>query len=404
MSKRLPSPPPVLPGYAYVRPLGVGGFADVFLYEQDMPRRQVAVKVLLNRVEDRALLRMFNAEADIMARLSAHPSIMTVYEASISADGRPYLVMEYCPTSLAARFRLQPLAVEEVLHVGVKIASAVETAHRAGLLHRDIKPSNVLVSAFGVPVLADFGIATAATSDSEVVAMSLPWSAPEIIDESSAGSVASEMWSLGATLYTLLAGRSPFELAQSGPSDRAELKSRIARAKYVRTGRADVPPRLEQALERSLRRNPRDRWPTALDFAQELQAIQRDLGVSITPLEVAQQAWSEGDAAINMTNSQVRGAVRSSVAHDSPRATRGRRLLTDDQAPQPGAPVGTDAPGVVSADAPPSDDVPRFEEPGTAPASPAVDYSARTKTVLLVGLWVLVAALAGLAFVVSQGT
>ena len=95
MSSRPPSAPPELPGFSYIRPLGTGGFADVFLYEQNRPRRQVAVKVLLSSALDHEQLRMFNAEADVLARLSSHPSILTIYQASISADGRPYLVMEY---------------------------------------------------------------------------------------------------------------------------------------------------------------------------------------------------------------------------------------------------------------------------------------------------------------------
>ena len=73
MTSRLPSTPPILPGLAYVRPLGSGGFADVFLYEQDMPRRNVAVKVMPSDVRDPDLRRMFNAEADVLAHLSAHP-------------------------------------------------------------------------------------------------------------------------------------------------------------------------------------------------------------------------------------------------------------------------------------------------------------------------------------------
>ena len=100
MTRRLPSAPPLLPGLDYVRPLGSGGFADVFLYQQDMPRRQVAVKVLPIGERDPDLLRMFNAEADVLAHLSAHPAIVTVYQAGISADGRPYIVMEFCPGSL----------------------------------------------------------------------------------------------------------------------------------------------------------------------------------------------------------------------------------------------------------------------------------------------------------------
>ncbi len=135
---RLPSTPPTLSGFNYVRPLGAGGFADVFLFEQNLPHRSVAVKVLLQSVVDAEVLRMFNAEADVMARLSSHPSILTVYAASISADGRPYLVMEYCPNGPAGRFRRNPFSIPDALDVGVRIASALETAHRAGVLHRDI--------------------------------------------------------------------------------------------------------------------------------------------------------------------------------------------------------------------------------------------------------------------------
>jgi serine/threonine protein kinase len=159
MSRRLPSTPPNLPGFSYVHVLGSGGFADVFLYEQSMPRRQVAVKVLLNEVVNDQVRQMFQAEANLMAQLSTHPSILTVYQASVSADGRPYLVMELCSASLSERYRREKIPVPEVLRIAIKIASAVETAHRAGVLHRDIKPTNILMTAYGHPVLSDFGIA-----------------------------------------------------------------------------------------------------------------------------------------------------------------------------------------------------------------------------------------------------
>ena len=94
MTRRLPSAPPLLPGLDYVRPLGSGGFADVFLYQQDMPRRQVAVKVLPSGERDPDLLRMFNAEADVLAH-SAHPAI--VCSSGGHLGRRPYIVMEYCP-------------------------------------------------------------------------------------------------------------------------------------------------------------------------------------------------------------------------------------------------------------------------------------------------------------------
>ena len=124
MTRRLPSTPPTLPGFSYVHVLGSGGFADVFLYEQSMPRRQVAVKVLLSEVVNDQVRQMFQAEANLMAQLSSHPSILTVYQASVSSDGRPYLVMEYCSATLTTRYRADPLPVPEVLSIGVKIGRA----------------------------------------------------------------------------------------------------------------------------------------------------------------------------------------------------------------------------------------------------------------------------------------
>src|SRR5680860_698381 len=178
MARRLPSTPPNLPGFSYLRVLGSGGFADVFLYEQNMPRRQVAVKVLLAAVVNDQVRQLFQAEANVMAQLSSHPSILTVFQAGLSADGRPYLVMEYCSGGLSQRYRDEPLSVPDALRIGIKIASAVESAHRFGILHRDIKPSNILITAYGHPVLSDFGIAaTLGEAESQdAVGLSIPLS------------------------------------------------------------------------------------------------------------------------------------------------------------------------------------------------------------------------------------
>jgi len=325
VSKSLPGTPPVLAGYSYVRPLGVGGFADVFQFEQNQPRRSVAVKVLLQSVVDDDVRRMFNAEADVMARLSAHPSILTVYDASVSADGRPYIVMELCPAGYSNRYRAERIPVAEVLATGVKIASALETAHRAGLFHRDIKPSNLLINSFGTPVLADFGIATsvassaAATSGEQVFAMSVPWSAPEVVEKRITGSVSTEVWALGATLYTLLAGRTPFEVDGSGRNGSEMLAARISRAKYTRIEREDVPERLQQVLSKSMSRDPRQRQATMLELATELQYVQYDLGLMPTALEVAADGWNSASQEVNFNNTETRGPVVTTVAHESSR-------------------------------------------------------------------------------------
>jgi tRNA A-37 threonylcarbamoyl transferase component Bud32 len=298
MARRLPSQPPVLPGFSYVHILGSGGFADVFLYEQNMPRRQVAVKVMLSEVVNDQVRQMFQAEANLMAQLSSHPSILTVYEASVSSDGRPYLVMELCSSSLSERYRRERIPVPEVLRTAVKIGSAIETAHRAGVLHRDIKPSNILTTAYGHPVLSDFGIASTLTTQREEdsVGLSIPWSAPEVLLDETPGTIASEVWALAATVYSLLAGRSPFEDPE-GSNSSSDLMSRIARAKPQPIGRSDVPARLEALLKRAMSRRPEARPGSVIEFIRELQTIEAELGLPQTPLEIAMDEWALGTVA-----------------------------------------------------------------------------------------------------------
>ncbi|MDM4763476.1 serine/threonine-protein kinase [Galbitalea sp. SE-J8] len=330
MARRLPSQPPALPGFSYVRVLGSGGFADVFLYEQNMPRRQVAVKVLLSEVVNDGVRQMFQAEANLMAQLSAHPSILTVYQASVSSDGRPYLVMELCSSSLATRYRSELLPVAEVLRIGVKIGSAIETAHRAGVLHRDLKPSNILMTAYGHPVLADFGIAaTLAEVDSqEAVGLSIPWSAPEVLMDESAGTVRSEVWAFAATVYSLLAGRSPFE-APGGDNTSGALIGRINRAKPHPVDRPDAPESLERALARGLARAPRDRPASVLELVRELQAVEAELGLAPTSIEVAMDDWALATASDLADRTVVRGLPREVT----PAGANGRRRRRRGAAP-----------------------------------------------------------------------
>ncbi|MCV2395617.1 protein kinase [Actinotalea sp. M2MS4P-6] len=286
-SRREASQPPVIPGFEYVRLLGMGGFADVFLYRQQMPRRPVAVKVLLAASLDDAARARFRAEADIMASLSHHPSIVTVYQADVAPDGRPYLVMEYCSRpGLAQRYRAERMGVAEVLRIGIRLASAVETAHRAGVLHRDIKPANVLVTDFGWPALTDFGIAaTAGLAAGAMVGMSIPWSPPEMLTDEPGGDVRSDVYSLAATIYSLLARRSPFEVSDASNSA-ADLIARIERAPLARTGRGDVPDSLHGVLERAMSKDPDRRHHSALALARALQQVEAELMLPLTPLDL----------------------------------------------------------------------------------------------------------------------
>ncbi|MEO5317167.1 serine/threonine-protein kinase [Arthrobacter sp. CC3] len=293
-SKRPVAPPPPIPGFTYVSLLGSGGFSDVYLYEQDRPRRKVAVKVLLSDLKTEGARRRFESEANLMAQLSSHPYIVTIFEAEVTEDGHSYLAMEYCSRpSLDVRYRRQRFSVDEVLAVGIQVASAVETAHRAGIAHRDIKPANILVTDYNRPALTDFGISGTLGSDTdEDAGLSIPWSPPEQFRDGPVDGVMVDVWALGATLYTLLAGRSPFVLPGADNSQR-ELISRITNSPVPRLGRADVPESLELALSTSMAKSAASRYSSAHAFALALQRIQAELNLSVTPFEVLEDAHAE---------------------------------------------------------------------------------------------------------------
>ena len=344
-ARREASAPPALPGYEHVRTLGLGGFADVFLYRQDLPRREVAVKVLLAGSLDDESRASFQTEANLMAQLSHHPSILTVYQASIAADGRPYLVMEYCSRpGLGERYRTERMSVAEVLRIGVRLSSAVETAHRAGILHRDIKPANVLTTDFGWPALTDFGIAatTGGAAGGAAAGMSIPWAPPELLADRPRGDERSDVYSLAATLYSLLAGRTPFEVpgAQNGVQ---QLVARIERSPLAPVGRQDVPPALQAVLERAMAKAPTVRYASAAAFGRALQQVEVDLLLPVTPLDLPDEpAAAAEDASSAAADDATRLRPILEVASNAPMiaeadiATRLRGPVTVAPAARPG--------------------------------------------------------------------
>ena len=286
MSDRLAARPPIISGLTYIRLLGSGGFADVYLYQQELPRRHVAVKVLRQKIMDPEVQRAFVRETNVTAQLGSHPSILTVFEAGLSADGRAYLISELCEPVPARNWRTDRLPLDRVLEIGVNMASALETVHRAGQLHRDIKPSNILTTAFGQAVLADFGVASVIEADpvNEEHAMSLPWSSPEVVSLSTTGTVSAEVWALGATLYSLIAGRSPFENVDGRFNSTDDLKKRITKAIIPPLGVAGVPQVVESVLFKAMAKTPEDRFASMQEFAMELNELQGSLGLRNTPL------------------------------------------------------------------------------------------------------------------------
>ena len=377
--QRTPSSPPDIDGYVVDRLIGSGGFSDVFLYEQQLPRRKVAVKALLTHELTAQARAAFTTEADLMARLSTHPYIVTIYQAGVARDGRPYLVMEYCSRpSLAERYKRQPLSVVDALRTAIRLSGAVATAHAAGILHRDIKPGNVLTNDYGWPALTDFGIASdfaeggglpalddSPGADAEAsIGMSVPWSPPEMFEDVPTPDVRSDIFSLAATIHTVLAGRTPFEVP-GGPNGTLDLVARIERGEVTPLQRDDVPPALSAVLAKGMAPRRENRYASVIEFARALQRIELELGYAPTTIEVpvAEEEPTRRDAGGDETRVRAVQEVRA-------------QPVASAAAAEPVAPV---------APAPPL--------PGARPAAEAFTPASRRRVVIMA----LVGGLAALA-------
>lgn len=362
---------PELAGLEFQRKLGSGGFSDVYLYERQRPRMQVAVKVLKADIMDAAQQAQFVAEADTMGELAEHPYIVPVLGAGTAPDGRPYLEMRYYPgPDLAERVKAQPLSVPDAIKMGIQLASAIETAHRAGIIHRDIKPQNVLISSYGVPGLTDFGIAgrPGEVEEDENVGVSMPWSPPEVLTGTSNGSQASDVYSLGATIWNLLVGRSPFSLPGDDNSQRA-LFTRIVHSKPPMTGRADVPSSLERILAQAMAKKPEHRPRTAFELARHLQRVEQELRLARTEIVVLEQPSVDHTASVGDLASHT---PTSTVAPTGPAPSEDRTTLRPTAPPAPPAGDPTTRRPARATTPAPSGDAPTSRRPARAstPAAP----------------------------------
>ena len=249
-----------MPGVSDLHLLATGSGSTVYRAWQPALKRWVAVKVLGITLADGGARDRFVRECSAVGRLTGHPNIVTVLTAGVTRSSRPYLTMDlFEQGSLADVTRLSgPVSVELVLRYGVKLAGALETAHRAGILHRDLKPENVLISAFGEPGVADFGIATLGEARGTTEAVVATHAAPEVLDGRPA-TPAADVYGLGSTLWTALAGRLPFGDGSEGP---LKMMLRVLREPVPPIGRSDVPPAVEEALRWAMAKEPAERAPT----------------------------------------------------------------------------------------------------------------------------------------------
>ncbi len=269
-------------------PIGRGGFGTVYKADQPAFRRTVAVKVLDGNLDERAQ-RRFERECQAMGSLSDHPGIVTIFDAGTTGTGAPYLMMAFQPggsvaDKLVADGRL-PWA--EGLRIGVEVAEALAAAHRMKVLHRDVKPANILLSGYGHAQLGDFGIArvTGATQTrGDQVSASLLYAPPEILQGTLPGP-ASDIYSLGATLFEALAGRAAF--AGGSEDSIAALLGRIATVPVPDLRPEGVPDKVAAVVERSMAKDPGQRPESAAALARELAdaavAKGMDLGGAGTP-------------------------------------------------------------------------------------------------------------------------
>jgi hypothetical protein len=245
--------------------------ATVWVAEDPLLSRRVAVKLLLPQLAvDDALRVRFRNEAIAAAKLT-HPGIVATYDTG-DDDGTAYIVMELVEGKTLRRLIDEQgrLAVRDAVDISSQVADALEHAHRQGLVHRDIKPANVLVQPDGRVKVTDFGIAKAAGGDdltrTGTVVGTARYLAPEQVNGHPVDGRA-DVYALGLILYEMLAGRAPF----GGDNDMATAVARLTNApEPIRTVRPEIPRPLEDVVARSLARDPDYRYQSAQAFKDAL--------------------------------------------------------------------------------------------------------------------------------------
>ncbi|HAS12121.1 MAG TPA: hypothetical protein DCS55_16640, partial [Acidimicrobiaceae bacterium] len=276
MSSGPNAPAPRIPGVDLVEVIGSGGSGVVYRGRQAAFDRDVAVKVARHVDDaDGAPAARWEREVAAVGRLSNHPNIVPVFDAGVTDDGSPYLVMPHVPKgSLGDRIRREgPVPADEVASIGARLADALATVHAAGVLHRDVKPDNVLWSPHGEPQLTDFGIARledlTTTSDLALQA-TISYAAPEVLAGEPA-TEASDVYGLGATLYACLTGSSPHP--SGGGENVAALVARVLEEDPPPLAAQGVPAGLAAVIERAMARRPADRHVDAIRFRHELERV-----------------------------------------------------------------------------------------------------------------------------------
>ena len=278
-------------GFSDFRLIGRGGYGSVFSAHDDKLGRMVAIKALDAVAADPGAQARFERECRAMGALSRHPNIVTVYASGVDPNGRPYIVMEFLGAgSLDDRLRKTGrLPAEEVARLGSGIARGLAAAHEAGILHRDLKPENILVSDYDEPEIGDFGISQLAgdvSAGTSTIRLTPSHAAPEAFLLSV--STASDIYSLGSTLFAVAAGAPAFEYSNRETLE--VFRSRAMGQPVPDLRSYGVRDDLAAAIERAMAKDPGARWPSAAELGRELDRIAHSPARS-TPRPAAPPAY-----------------------------------------------------------------------------------------------------------------
>ncbi len=295
--------------YEILARIGEGGMALVYKAHDILLGRNVAVKVLRQQfVHDEEFVRRFRREAQSAAALS-HPNVVSIYDVG-QEDETHYIVMEYVEGSNLNEIIAEraPLQTEEAVRIAMQICDALEHAHYNQIIHRDIKPHNILIGKNGRVKVTDFGIARAVTSSTITQAGSVVGSvhyfSPEHAKGVSTGEK-SDLYSLGIVLYQMLTGKLPF-LGESPIS--VALKHLQERFEEPRVVNPHIPQSLENIILRSMRKNPGERYGSAVDMLRDLESCLDAGRLNETKLHFHD----------DMEDTRVMPAIRGGAIYDAP--------------------------------------------------------------------------------------
>src|SRR3954451_3468217 len=266
--------------YRVTRRIAAGGMATVYACEDQLLGRLVAVKVLAPQfAADDDAAKRFQREARAAARVSDHPHVVTIYDIG-EHDGTAFIVMEYLPGgTVADRLRsADPIPYAAAVRWLDEAASALDHAHRAGIVHRDVKPANLLLDANGRLAVGDFGIARMASEANVTSTGIVLGTAAYLSPEQALGhpaTAASDRYSLAAVAYELLTGGRPFAGEHPAAQARAHVEASPPRASAI----TDLPQSVDRVLWRGLEKDPERRWPTACDMVEALEDALRGRAV-----------------------------------------------------------------------------------------------------------------------------